>query len=112
LSSDLVLLDELREHHNWDAWSAVTKTTLARPAPQVLRFSNAGDKSSIVLASLREKALASAADRNITSASSSGPIATVTSIGGTADTPIDQRLNSGTALIRYVPRPHEERGAR
>jgi hypothetical protein len=66
LSSDLVLLDELREHHNWDAWSAVTKTTLARPAPQVLGFSNAGDKSSVVLASLREKALASAADRNTT----------------------------------------------
>jgi hypothetical protein len=42
----------------------VTKTTLARPAPQVLGFSSAGDKSSVVLASLREKALASAADRN------------------------------------------------
>ncbi len=45
---------------------AVTKTTLARPAPQVLGFSNAGDKSSVVLAALREKALASAADRNTT----------------------------------------------
>jgi phage terminase large subunit-like protein len=66
LSSDLVLLDELREHQNWEAWSAVTKTTLARPAPQVLGFSNAGDKSSIVLASLRSKALASAADRSTT----------------------------------------------
>ena len=61
------LLDELREHHNWEAWSAVTKTTLARPAPQVLGFSETlGDKSSVVLASLREKALASAADRNTT----------------------------------------------
>ncbi|MGY2127465.1 hypothetical protein [Blastococcus sp. SYSU DS0617] len=66
LSSDLVLLDELREHHNWEAWSAVTKTTLARPAPQVLGFSNAGDKSSVVLASLRQEALASAADRHTT----------------------------------------------
>jgi phage terminase large subunit-like protein len=66
LSSDLVLLDELREHRDWEAWSAVTKTTLARPSPQVLGFSNAGDKSSIVLAALREKALASAADRNTT----------------------------------------------
>jgi phage terminase large subunit-like protein len=64
LSSDLVLLDELREHRDWEAWSAVTKTTLARPAPQVLGFSNAGDKSSVVLAALREKALASAADRH------------------------------------------------
>ena len=66
LSSDLVLLDELREHHNWEAWSAITKTTLARPAPQVLGFSNAGDKSSVVLAALRERALASAADRATT----------------------------------------------
>lgn len=66
LSSDLVLLDELREHRDWEAWSAVTKTTLARPAPQVLGFSNAGDKGSVVLAALREKALASAADRHTT----------------------------------------------
>lgn len=64
LSSDLVLLDELREHRDWEAWSAVTKTTLARPAPQVLGFSNAGDRRSVVLASLREKALGSAADRS------------------------------------------------
>ena len=62
LSSDLVLLDELREHRDWEAWSAVTKTTLARPAPQVLGFSNAGDKSSVVLSSLRDKALAARTD--------------------------------------------------
>lgn len=66
LSSDLVLLDELREHRDWEAWSAVTKTTLARPAPQVLGFSNAGDGRSVVLASLRDKALAGAADRSST----------------------------------------------
>lgn len=66
LSSDLVLLDELREHRDWQAWSAFTKTTLARPAPQVLGFSNAGDATSVVLSALREKALASAADRTST----------------------------------------------
>ncbi len=66
LSSDLVLLDELREHRDWEAWSAVTKTTLARPAPQVLGFSNAGDRQSVVLASLRDKALSNAADRTST----------------------------------------------
>jgi len=64
LSSDLVLLDELREHRDWEAWASSTKTTMARPSPQVIAFSNAGDKSSIVLASLREKALAAAADRS------------------------------------------------
>ncbi len=63
LSSDLVLLDELREHRAWEAWGASTKTTLARPSPQVLAFSNAGDKGSVVLADLRDKALAAAAAR-------------------------------------------------
>ena len=66
LSSDLVLLDELREHHDWDAWAAVTKTTMARPSPQVVGFSNAGDARSIVLAALRDKALVAAADRSTT----------------------------------------------
>ncbi len=65
-SSDLALLDELREHRDWDGWSAVTRTTLARPVPQVLGFSNAGDKSSVVLAALRARALTSAADRTTT----------------------------------------------
>lgn len=49
LSGDLVLLDELREHQSWDAWGAVTKTTLARPRAQVWCYSNAGDMRSVVL---------------------------------------------------------------
>ena len=61
-----MLLDELREHRDWEAWSAVTKTTLARPSPQVLGFSNAGDAQSIVLSSLRDKALSVAMDRTST----------------------------------------------
>lgn len=56
LSGDLVLLDELREHTNWDAWSAVTKTTLARPRSQVWCASNAGDAMSVVLRFLRNQA--------------------------------------------------------
>jgi len=64
LSSDLVLLDELREHHDWDGWAAITKTTMARPTPQIIGFSNAGDGRSVVLASLRDKALTAAADRS------------------------------------------------
>ncbi|WP_158170966.1 terminase large subunit domain-containing protein [Rhodococcus sp. JT-3] len=52
-TGDLVLLDELREHQNWDAWGASTKTTLARPKAQVWGFSNAGDALSIVLRYLR-----------------------------------------------------------
>ena len=53
LSGDLVMLDELREHQNWEAWSAVTKTTMARPLAQVWAASNAGDESSVVLSHLR-----------------------------------------------------------
>jgi hypothetical protein len=56
LSGDLVMLDELREHQSWDAWSAVTKTTMARARAQVWAASNAGDVSSVVLAHLRNLA--------------------------------------------------------
>lgn len=56
LSGDLVLMDELREHTNWEAWSAVSKTTLARPYAQLWAASNAGDIASIVLAFLRRQA--------------------------------------------------------
>ena len=56
LSGDLILLDELREHQNWDAWGAVTKTTMARPKAQVWAASNAGDLASVVLRHLRSLA--------------------------------------------------------
>lgn len=55
-SGDLVLLDELREHQDFSAWSAVTKTTMARPNALVWCMSNAGDGSSVVLRNLRMKA--------------------------------------------------------
>lgn len=56
LSGDLVILDELREHTNWQSWAAVSKTTLARPLAQIWGASNAGDLASIVLAFLRRQA--------------------------------------------------------
>ena len=58
MSGDLVIMDELREHSNWDSWGAVTKTTMARPRPQVVCASNAGDASSVVLRHLRKQCLA------------------------------------------------------
>ncbi|HEX6968614.1 MAG TPA: hypothetical protein VF174_07380 [Micromonosporaceae bacterium] len=61
LSGDDVNLDELREHHTWDAWGAVTKTTMARPNAQVYAFSNAGDDRSIVLNELQARGRAAAA---------------------------------------------------
>lgn len=56
LSGDLVLLDELREHQTWDAWAAVTKTTMARALALIMAASNAGDASSVVLRHLRRLA--------------------------------------------------------
>ncbi|MGO3649359.1 MAG: hypothetical protein ACTJFP_06720 [Agrococcus casei] len=56
LSGDLVLLDELREHQNWQAWGAVTKTTMARRYAQIWAASNAGDLASVVLRHLRSLA--------------------------------------------------------
>jgi len=58
LSADDVNLDELREHHSWESWGAVTKTTMARRKAQVWAFSNAGDDRSVVLNDLQEKGLA------------------------------------------------------
>lgn len=56
LSGDLVMLDELREHQSWDAWGAISKTTLARPNAIVFALSNAGDATSVVLRHLRMQA--------------------------------------------------------
>lgn len=54
LSGNLILLDELREHQNWDAYGAITKTTMARGgASLILALSNAGDVLSRVLRYLR-----------------------------------------------------------
>lgn len=53
LSGDLIMLDELREHQHWAAWSAITNTSMARPNAVILCLSNAGDSSSVVLKYLR-----------------------------------------------------------
>ena len=55
---DLVIFDELREHQDWRAWSATSKTTLARKRAQVWGVSNAGDLTSVVLRHVRKVAIA------------------------------------------------------
>ncbi|GAB3889067.1 hypothetical protein [Terrabacter terrigena] len=62
LSGDFILLDELREHQTWDAWGAITKTTMARAIAIVLALSNAGDATSVVLRYLRKLAHAELGD--------------------------------------------------
>lgn len=58
LSVDLLVMDELREQRSWDAWGALSKTTMARSDGQTFGISNAGDDESVVLNQLREAALA------------------------------------------------------
>lgn len=62
LTGDLVLLDELREHQSWDAYSAITKTTTAKASALVVCLSNAGDVTSVVLRHLRKLAHRSLGD--------------------------------------------------
>jgi hypothetical protein len=50
-------IDELREQRSWDAWSALSKTTMAVANSQIWCMSNAGDDSSVVLNQLRDAAL-------------------------------------------------------
>lgn len=55
-TGNLILLDELREHQNWEAWGAITKTTMAQAEALILALSNAGDLASVVLRYLRKMA--------------------------------------------------------
>ena len=56
-SNDFVMLDEIREHRDWETWSAAAASTNAKPNGLVVCFSNAGDPDSIVLRQLRSQAL-------------------------------------------------------
>lgn len=56
-ANDLVMLDEVREHRDWETWSAAVASTNAKPNGMVICFSNAGDPDSIVLRQLRSQAL-------------------------------------------------------
>lgn len=61
-SSDLIMMDELREQTNWDAWGAISKTMMARPTAILFGLSNAGDVTSVVLRHLRLQAHAQLGD--------------------------------------------------
>ncbi len=57
LTLDRLLLDEIRQHTNWDAWSSCTNAMQARSHAQALCITNQGDDESVVLNSLRESAI-------------------------------------------------------
>ena len=56
-ANDLVMLDEVREHRDWETWSAAVASTSAKPNGMVICFSNAGDPDSVVLRQIRSQAL-------------------------------------------------------
>lgn len=56
-ANDLVMLDELREHRDWETWSAAVASTNAKPNGMTVCFSNAGDPDSIVLRQIRSQAI-------------------------------------------------------
>jgi phage terminase large subunit-like protein len=57
-SAARVIMDELREQRNWDAWAAISQTTKAVFNSQLIGISNAGDSGSVVLKHQRDAALA------------------------------------------------------
>lgn len=56
-ANDLVMLDEVREHRDWETWSAAVASTNAKPNGLTVCFSNAGDPDSIVLRQIRSQAI-------------------------------------------------------
>lgn len=57
LPVDMVVMDELREQRTWEAWGALSKTTMAKPSALTIAISNAGDDESVVLNALQGNAL-------------------------------------------------------
>lgn len=61
-SNDLVMLDELREHRDWETWAAAAASINAKPNGIIICFSNAGDPDSIVLRQIRAQAMGTGSD--------------------------------------------------
>lgn len=98
-TSDLVVLDELREHLNWEAWGAVTKTTNARSNALIMCMSNAGDAFSVVLRHLRYKAHMALGDPD-------GWCASVGDVGG--DDSSDEAADDTLAIFEWSAAPHRD----
>lgn len=91
LSVDVLLLDELREHRDYLAWAALSKTTLARPDALICAVSNAGDDQSVVLNDLRARAIDALARccAEPLGAPGADPLAGIVPMGGDGASPPD-----------------------
>lgn len=52
-----VFMDEMREHRDWAAWSALSSTTLVPEDSLIIAASNAGDAKSVVMRAKRDGAM-------------------------------------------------------
>lgn len=57
LTVDRLVMDELRQHSNWDAYNAAEPATSAVRDAQIWMISNMGDSRAVVLNALRDQAL-------------------------------------------------------
>lgn len=64
LSIGRLILDELRQHHTYDAWDAMEATTSSVDDSQIFAISNMGSDRSIVLNDKRADALAAIAEQD------------------------------------------------
>lgn len=101
-SSDLVMLDELREHQDFQAWGAITKTTMARPDALIWCMSNAGDGTSVVLRHLRKIAHAALGD----------PDGMVAELGDSDIAPEESEDDSTLAIFEWSAPPDADQGDR
>lgn len=95
LSSDLIMMDELREQTTWDAWGAVSKTMMARPTAILFGLSNAGDGSSVVLRHLRGQAHKQLGN----------PDGDVNPSALLAPEDVDEDVDSGLAIFEWSAKP-------
>lgn len=63
LTIDRLVMDELREHHDWDAYNAAIPATNAVWDAQAYLISNQGDDRSVVLNALRDQAIEGSDER-------------------------------------------------
>jgi len=101
-SGDLVMLDELREHQNFEAWGAITKTTMARPNALVFCMSNAGDGTSVVLRHLRKVAHAALGD----------PDGIVKALGDAEVEPDEDMMDDSLGIFEWSAPPEAQPNSR
>lgn len=99
-TSNLVLMDELREHRDFSAWNAASKTTKAVKSGLIWCMSNAGDATSVVLRHFRLKAHESLGD----------PDGIVKAINGSFDVNSEavQIVSKSIGLFEWSARPDRD----